>query len=118
MQPLSPSQPDLPIAWTQVLDQLEETLRRTEAEAAARERAIHSVCPPSETEKEGRVSQPQSLPFLEKHEQARSTTLQQAEKEAKVADTVLHAGEEALRLWLRAALALEQRLAKGIKPEV
>src|SRR5262249_48524313 len=112
------SQPDRPIAWAGVLDQVDETLRRTAAAAAEREQAISSLCPSSEALEEGMARWQQRLTSLERQMQGWPASLQQAEKESKEADEVLNAGEEALHRWLSAAQALERRLAKWVMPEV
>ena len=108
MQPF-PAQPPLPAAWTRVLDEVDETLRRTGEAAAQRERAIGND---SGSEAERRARWQQTLQQLHERLQGWPAALTQAENEAAEADAVLNAGEEALRRWLRDAEALQQRLAK------
>jgi hypothetical protein len=118
MQLFSSSQSDVPITWAHVLDQVDETLRKTEAAAADREQAIASICPSSEVEEAGTARRRQSLAALEKQMQAWPTSLRKAEREVSEAETVLRTAEEALRRWLGAEETLEQRLAQWIKPGV
>jgi hypothetical protein len=118
VQTLPPSQPLLPIAWTQVLDKVDETLRRTAEAAAQREQAIPDLFDGADAEADRVARWQEALKRLHEQMPGWFAVLSQAEKEAAEADTVLGAAEETLRAWLSEAEALGQRLAKWVKTEV
>jgi hypothetical protein len=97
--------------WIEVLDNVEETLRKTEAAAAERELVLNAASVASNAEKPGRSDVQQSLQRLEEQMSNWPAALQQAEKEAREADAALQAAEETLRRWLDCAETLERRLA-------
>jgi chromosome segregation ATPase len=101
--------------WIQILDEVEETLRRTEAAAAEREQTLTAA---SDAEEAGKDDRPQNLERLEEQIKGWPAALQQAETEASAADAVLGAAEGSLQQWLSSAEALARRLAKWVKDEV
>jgi hypothetical protein len=113
MKAVSSSPPALPEAWAQVLDNVEQTLRRTEAAAAEQEQAIGSFSPSADADKE---QWQESLQKLQQQMQAWPLVLQQAEQEAAEADAVLNAALEGFQQWLSEAEAQERRLAKQAEP--
>lgn len=116
MRPPYPLQPA--IDWIQVLDQVEQTLRTTEAAAAEREQALSAASSASDAYETGTGEAQSSWLRLEERMKDWPLVLQKAEEEAGLADAVLLAGEEVLRRWLDHAERLEQRLATWANDEV
>ena len=113
MQPVSGSPQVLPVAWTDVLDDVEETLRKTEAAGAEREQALGHSAPAAPAEEQRRTKEPFDL--LPMQTQGWPAVLQAAEKETAEADAVLSAAEEVLHQWLSKAEALAQGLAQWVE---
>jgi hypothetical protein len=97
-----------------VLDSVEETLRKTEAAAAEREQALAHLLPSSDAEAKHWANG--QIDLLPPQMQGWSAVLQGAENESSAADAVLNAAEEALRQWLSQAEARAQGLAQRVVP--
>jgi hypothetical protein len=114
MQSQSRSPQALPVAWAEVLDNIDETLRRTEAAAAEREQTIAQIAPSADAESEHQMEE--QLHLLQLQMESWPTVLQEAERQTSEADAAIQAAEGALHQWLSKAKAQAQGLAKGVQP--
>ncbi len=114
MERVSSTQPMLPLAWAQVLENVQEALQKAEADAAQRAQVLISAwLPPNQAEG------PQTLPQrLQERLPGWQAGLQQVEEQVSEADVTLRASEEELRRWLASAEAVRRSLADWASPEV
>jgi hypothetical protein len=113
VQSVSRSPQVLPIAWTNVLEDVEATLRKTEAATAEREQALGQIVPAASADEQRREKE--LLDRLPVQMQGWPAVLQGAEQETSAADAVLNAAEEALHQWLSKAETLTQGLAQWVE---
>src|SRR5262245_60936178 len=116
MQPSSTRESGLPADWPEVLEQIQQALTRTLAEAAASERALNDCFPPEDARSDSRAAgQPHREPVDEWLRRFQAG-LQQAEGRAAEVDALLQAGQESVQQGMAAAASLGQRLSKWETP--
>jgi hypothetical protein len=107
-----PLMPLLPLAWEQVLDQVQDALRQAESAAAAREQvaAASSFARPDDAEHE--QAWRQSMQRFEERLRAWENGMQAEERRCADIDTALAGSEQALKEWLEATANIRRNAGK------
>lgn len=108
--------PAFPIAWAEVLENVEKTLALAEAEAARSEQALNS--PESADSPPAEPVWQKALDRLEERFRQLRGCLAEAELNATQAEKSLQHSEERLQRWRLEAEAMRQRLANEAIPAV
>lgn len=101
------------LAWTDVLDNVQQALAQTEADAARAEQALGSSPSPASSDAERQMLEQQQERFNRLH-----ACVARAEQTAAQAEAALQDSEEVLRRWVAEAEALRGRLANRATPPV
>ena len=111
MQPNTSPPPVVPFAWAEVLENVEKTLARAEADAARSEQALISLdCPdPAATVPSWQTA----LDRLEERFRQLQGCIAEGDLNATQAEKSLEQSEETIKRWVVEAEAMRRRLANG-----
>jgi hypothetical protein len=116
MQSHGSAGPLVPIAWADVLENVEKTLARAEAEAARGEESLG--LPENPEVPPGEPIWKKPLDRLDERFRQMQGCLAEAELNASQAEGHLRQSEAALQHWQAQAAAMRQKLANGAVPPV
>src|SRR5438876_12416813 len=101
---------NLPSVWTEAIDRIQKTIALALEDLEHREAALGNLSHQSTAP----LRQANLVESIGRSNEWR-TTLDRVQQSAVEADTLLHAGEEALRKWLAARETMSRNLAKWDK---